>query len=280
MSHDTVTGPVLDATEESAQTEVAPVKATLSPLTPAQRKLLASLNEETASAMVKDEDRERELDKIVGLFGALESVKDAAMTNQTYVGAYAVRKFVGTDESPRGMTRGELALKLGVTASRVTQYGRAAELAFDLGIDPMSDVWRVTSSAQNSPEFSKIREEGLTVEAVENFWNEEKQIASLKGKDKTEARAARRERILGKKEITTGASNAAPNGDGATLSPNGKRAENILGELDTFTVPDADDCASLLAMRDRIAELLALASESDRKAGQATQAKLSKRAGK
>lgn len=274
MSQDTaVTGPVLDSGENSApdqEDSKALVKVALTGLTSAEKKLLASLNEESVSKFGSPD----EATKVAKLFQALGAVKDAAEVNQTYVGAYAVRKFVGTDANPGPISKGDMARMLGKTASRVTQYMRSAELAFDLHIDPRSDLWSITSNAQNSPEFSAIRKEGLTPEKVAAFWAEEKAIASLaKPDDRKAARAKRRTRLgLDKPAVTATPSTPTE----STLSPNGKRLESIVSILAEMTVPDADDCASLLALRDRLSELQGMASESDRKAGAATYGKLRK----
>jgi hypothetical protein len=246
------------------------VKASLTGLTPAQQRLLGSLNPQTVAAGIATKD----LPKVKGLYHALEQIKDRAGTNATYVGAYAHRALVKSKANPNGtMTNSEFCKEFGISEPRGIQLGRSAQIAFDLEVSPTEELWAITSSVQNSPAFTEARKAGLTREAVEKVWAESK-TPSTKSKGTKAVQSSAGKDATGDKR----SAQEAKTGD---LTPNGQAIRDALEAVRKVGTLTAEDWAGLLELRNLIQAKGEASTPEIRRAGQALHGRVNRsKAGK
>lgn len=123
------------------------------------------------------------------LYREVDAIATRADDNRTVTGAYVTRLMAAA-----GKAKGDTAKLLGVTPSRVTQYGRTATLWLDLGILPTEPLWAITRQEQNSSAMTKIlAREDLSRAIVEEHWaavQEAARLAKLSAKERRELAAA------------------------------------------------------------------------------------------
>jgi hypothetical protein len=286
MSEATVTGPVLDAAENSAPSQpgsVVAVKATLTPLTPAQQKLLGSLNPDTLATAIASGSIAKQTDKIKGLFHALEGIRDTADKNATYVGAYAHRALVKSKHNEHGtMTSAEFAAMLGVSEPRASQLGKSAQIAFDLRVDPNSDLWKVTSTAQNQTGSTDAIKASLTAGntvALAQFFEDykAKQAATKASRGKGGTLAGTKSNTSQPGTSATGDKRAAQTPPSGELTGNGLHIHNALEELRKVSNITAEDWAALLEVRNLIQATGEASTPAIRKSGQALHSRVNRK---